>query len=144
MLWPKASPLDLYFRLCAWAKLFNIMLPQHLWSLQITINCLNNWGTIGFKSFLFLLYLFLDSKQYNHSYIIVFFCLSLLINLGYCFVWPPPHLLIHMTMSIIKFLFNLSFSPNSNLVVDKLENSFKILFISFYEEDFQKGSEQGT
>ena len=23
MLWPKASPLDLDFRLCAWAKLFN-------------------------------------------------------------------------------------------------------------------------
>ena len=25
MLWPKASPLDLDFGLCAWAKLFNVM-----------------------------------------------------------------------------------------------------------------------
>ena len=25
MLWPKASPLDLDFGLCAWAKLFNML-----------------------------------------------------------------------------------------------------------------------
>ena len=29
MLWPKASPLDLDFELCAWAKLFNYF--DQLW-----------------------------------------------------------------------------------------------------------------
>ena len=36
MLWPKALPLDLDFRLCAWAKLFNEWTLKNLISLKIS------------------------------------------------------------------------------------------------------------